>query len=302
LSLLAYSSSEKVGENLLDIVDSSYHNQLLKRKDILKNKDLKALEIDLKKSDGETVSVEINFKHTSYNNKETILLIVHDISKRKLLDKKITQSIVKTEEKEKERFAKDLHDGLGPILSTCKIYIHTLSKKNSNDPELLQYINRASELLDESLSSIKEISNNLSPHLLRDYGLSNAINSFIDNLRLLHKVEFIVNINLDKRLNEIIEFTIYRILTELINNTFKYAEASEIQILIYCKVDVLYVNYKDNGKGFKLEQSLISTNKYGLLNIQNRIKKLDGKFEYKTSPGNGVDVEIQINNKNYNHD
>lgn len=217
-------------------------------------------------------------------------------------EKKILESIVRTEEKEKERFAKDLHDGLGPILSTCKIYIHTLANKLGENPDLEKYTSRAGELLDDGVKSIKEISNNLSPHLLRNYGLTNAINSFVNNLELLHRIEFKIDLCINERLSDIVEFTIYRVITELINNTLKYAEASIVEIKLDYIGDKLNLSYKDNGKGFDLDNNQIASNKYGLLNIQNRIKKLNGTFNYQTSPGKGVNVSIVLNSKKREHD
>lgn len=303
LNLLNYELQEVRNKHIYDFVLPLYVEKLEERAKLLKNNiSIESIEIEVVKKNGELLPVEINSKVIVYENSNAILVIVHNIFERKMLDKRIFNSIIYTEEKERERFAKDIHDGLGPLLSTCKIYLHTLKDKVSSDTEVHQYANRAEQLLDDSLLSIKEISNNLSPHILRNYGLIQAIKSFIDNLIPVTKVHFNFEYNSENRLNEIVEFTLYRIVTELINNTLKHAEASLVSISIKNKESNFELSYVDNGNGFDSEKLLSHKNGYGLINMENRIKKLDGILKFSTSLGKGVKVEIFLNLNTNQHD
>ena len=160
---------------------------------------------------------------------------------------------------------------------------------------MLKVSNRALTLLDDALGSIKEISNNLSPHVLRNFGLVHAIISFTHNIESLSNLKFEVHYNYEIRLNEIIEFTIYRILTELINNTLKYAEATLAIIEIYLEEPLLKVTYRDNGKGFDLENTKKQNKGFGLINIENRIMKFNGSYLFDTKPGKGTKVAFTLN-------
>ena len=92
-----------------------------------------------------------------------------------------------------------------------------------------------------------------------------------------------------------IEFTVYRVLIELINNTLKYGSASKISIKLELKQETLKITYSDNGKGFNYENKHELKHGFGLMNMETRIKKLDGEFSYRSSEGKGVHVEILFN-------
>ena len=264
------------------------------RFDLLKaGKLLPTIEISIKRPNNEIFPAEINSRIINFQKKKAILTVIHDISDKKHLQRKLFEAQVESEERERERYAKELHDGLGPLISTCKIYFHSL-KNQINENKRDEQIIRAGELLEDALSSIKEISNNLSPHILRNYGLFQALHSFVDKLTRVTDIEFIINSDAEKRYPEIIEFTLYRTIVELINNSVKYSGADTISIEISDHDRLLVVKYSENGKGFDYEHKIREGKGFGLMNLENRIKKIDGKYEYNTSPGNGVHVKISI--------
>jgi PAS domain S-box-containing protein len=252
------------------------------------------IELDVRKRTGEKIPVEINSIVIKYGERTGILATVSDLSERRMLEKEIFNSEIRSEERERERFAKELHDGLGPILSTCKIYLHTLKEMLSDKEEQLRISNRSLDLLDDALSSIKEISNNLSPHVLRNFGLVQAIVAFTHNLENISGINFEVHYNFDERLNELIEFTSYRIITELINNSIKHSEASLIIINIDLEKPNLQVTYSDNGKGFNFEKVRKMKKGFGMRNIENRISKLNGSYSCVTAPSSGIMVNFVL--------
>jgi PAS domain S-box-containing protein len=282
-------------QNVLDFLPESSRPILLSRSEQLKrNEPMPPLELELKKLTGEVIPIEINSIIIRYGERTGILTTVRDLTERKMLEKQIFNSEILSEERERERFSKELHDGLGPILSTCKIYLHSLNDMLAEQGDFLKISERALSLLDDALGSIKEISNNLSPHVLRNFGLVQAVIAFTHNLENISEIKFEVHYNYDQRINEIIEFTAYRIITELINNSLKYAEASLIVIDINLKKSVLAVTYSDNGKGFEPKPKLMPKKGFGLSNIETRISKFNGSYSYKTSPGKGVKVNFTL--------
>ncbi|MDA3778733.1 MAG: histidine kinase, partial [Bacteroidales bacterium] len=140
-------------------------------------------------------------------------------------ESKILSAIIKTEENERQKFAKELHDGLGPILSSIKMAITAINKsvvgvKNE------QIIDKTENAIDNAILSVKEISNKLSPHILQRYGLEKAIKTFADTIITGDNLEIIHSFNLEKkRYSYNVEVILYRIIGELITNTLKHAYA-----------------------------------------------------------------------------
>ena len=142
----------------------------------------------------------------------------------------IFSAILRTEESQKQQFSKELHDGLGPLLSSVKMAISAIDKtqySKKNDKILAN----AEYLIDESINTVKEISNNLSPHVLINFGLQKAIKSFIQKLQISGNPNISFNTNIDdQRFSYNIETLVYRVICELITNTFKHAEAQNIYL------------------------------------------------------------------------
>ena len=203
-------------------------------------------------------------------------------------------AIIKTEEKERSRIAKDLHDGLGPILSTIKLYNQWIQNPNKKTKQ--EYIiDKSTEAIEEAIKSLKEISINLSPHVLTNFGIVTAINSFIDKFTILGKVEIDFETNLSERLKEpIIETTLYRVFTECVNNTIKYAKANKANISLNKYKNKIEMKYSDNGIGFDVNKELKKPRGLGLNNIINRIKSINGEVEIKSDNKTGTEINITL--------
>ncbi|HEX2921335.1 MAG TPA: PAS domain S-box protein [Bacteroidales bacterium] len=293
--MIEYKFEDIVFQNILDFLPEQSRPLLLKRNSLLRNgQEAPPLELEIKTRTGACVPVEINSMLIKYGQRTGILSLVRDLTERKNLEKKIFNSEIQSEEKERERFAKELHDGLGPILSTCKIYLHSLNEMLEGNEEIIKISDRALNLLDQALASIKEISNNLSPHVLRNFGLVQAVIAFTHNIEFVTDLKFQIHYNNEERISEVIEFTAYRIIIELINNTIKYAEASLIIIDIFIDKTVLKVSYSDNGKGFDISAVKKSKKGFGLTNIETRISKFNGSYRYKTALGKGTQVNFTL--------
>lgn len=201
---------------------------------------------------------------------------------------------VNAEEKERERFANELHDGIGPLQSTLKIYLHDIDTASSRDDQHGSIV-KSGEIINKVISCAKEISNNISPHVLRNFGLIQAIKGFIDKLAIKPGIQFYLKSNLETRIADIIETTLYRITNELINNALKHADAKNVKISINISENLINYNYTDDGKGFDFEKLKSKNKGLGLQNIKSRVYAIGGQFHYVSSPNNGVEVSIVLN-------
>ncbi len=215
-------------------------------------------------------------------------------AQRRLTERRILSTTIRTEEKERLRFSKELHDGLGPLLSSAKMALSALEE--SNNPETnREIVNNAMLVIDESICSLREISNNLSPHILQDFGLTRGINNFIKRLVNAGNVKITFKTNLGSdRFNNDTEVILYRVVCELINNSLKYASCSKINVSLQFQNGMLTLIYSDNGVGFDPENSFDSG--MGLSNISSRVNSLKGSFSIESEPGGkGMQAVIVVN-------
>jgi len=207
---------------------------------------------------------------------------------------RVLSVILETEESERQKFAKELHDGLGPLLSSIKMSVSALGP-GGTAPGYSKILDNTNKLIDESVNTIKEISNKLSPHVLNHFGLLRAINSFIDRIGVTHLLSLKVNSNTEGlRFDTNIEVLLYRVVCELINNTINHAQATEVNIDLYHNDGMLLLDYYDDGRGFDPEEVLHLKPGMGYSNIQSRIKSIHGTLKIISQPDEGVCISVAI--------
>ena len=212
---------------------------------------------------------------------------------RTLLNKRILTAVLRTEEKARSRFSKELHDGLGPLLSSAKMSLTALSR-DEHSAEQREIIENTTYVIDEAIRSLREISNNLSPHVLNDFGLARGVQHFIDRSVAMHdvKIRFTTNLRSD-RYDSDIEVILYRVICELINNSLKHAACKSINLSLSQNGPELSLDYSDDGRGFN-PQAMMDCG-MGLSNISSRINSLGGTFDISSSKGKGMRAAIRIN-------
>lgn len=210
-------------------------------------------------------------------------------------EKILLNAIIQAEERERRRFAKDLHDGLGPLLSTVKMSMSSLTKLDY-DEHSKEIVSNTEVVIDEAIKTIKEISNNLSPHVLDNFGLKRAIQNFIKKLNALQTIHIELVGNLDNnRFDKDKEVVLYRIICELINNTIKHAKAKNIKIDLNTNFKDLTLIYTDDGVGMDtnlLDQYLQSG--MGISNIFSRLSSLKGEIDVYSKPKKGITINIKV--------
>lgn len=287
-----YSQKEIKGHNMLEFVNREYHKLFKGVDEKIKTQGVFTAEFELEKKNNETIMVELTSKVINFNKGYYLLSFARDISDRIEMERKMYSAILNAEEKERERLAGDLHDEIGPVLSSMKMYlnyIYDLEDKKKRGG----VVNELKELTNEAIKNIREISNALSPHILSNHGLNEALKIIINQNQTFFKINYHHNI-LSTRFNSQVEVVYYRILKELINNTLRHANANKIEIIINYENETLVLNYKDNGIGFDYKQTKSNTSKgLGLYNILNRIKTINGMYIIETSPGNGFKLILK---------
>lgn len=214
---------------------------------------------------------------------------------RSRTEKRVLNAIINTEENERKRFAKDLHDGLGPILSTVKMSLTSLAQRIS-DPSGTEILKNTNHLVNEAISTIKDISNNLSPHILENFGLSSAIGAFATKINQTRAVEIDFKSDLENyRLDSDKEVVIYRAVCELINNAIQHSGASKIEIELNKHDKFVTLQFSDNGRGFDTSKlSREDTKGMGISNIETRVRTVEGVFVLESSPGKGTNALIRV--------
>lgn len=210
---------------------------------------------------------------------------------RKEMDRKVLEAIIKTEETERKRVAKELHDGLGPLISNLKMSLSALNLPlETHQPEL---VSNMKQVVNESIAAIREISNNLSPHVLENFGLLSALKAFTGKISESRVISFVTEGNIEnKRFHPTIEITLYRVLCELISNTLTHSGATSVYIRLMQAGNLLFVTYRDNGKGLQQGTGLKGHPGMGFANIESRLKAVGGRIELKTLDKPGFSVSI----------
>lgn len=215
---------------------------------------------------------------------------------RKESENKVLHAIMRTEEKERRQFAKDLHDGIGPLLSNIKMSVSAIDKTQITGFNLT-VVENISNLINESINSLKYTSNSLSPHILESFGLASAVNSFIENINRLGKIEVSFSHNIESlRFDNQVETNLYRIVCELFQNTVKHASASNISLLIHFNENKLIIQYFDDGIGFDANDPG-NMEGMGISNMHSRLKALDGEITLKRILPQGMMTSIVLTTK-----
>lgn len=243
------------------------------------------------KHNGATATVEISTSAITYKHEPMLLCTIRDISSKKEMERTLNNVSTQIETRERKKLAADLHDNVGPLLSSMNMYLSVLSRKDDLRP-YSDTLNDIKRILKDTISSVREISNNLSPHVLTNFGLTAALNQFFETKEKLINIQINNTIG-DIRFSELKEIMIYNIIIEAFNNSLKHAEADLIKLDIYNENDAIHLTYSDNGIGFDREDKMKNPNHHlGLFSIINRVKILEGNFDIETSPGNGFLLKI----------
>lgn len=226
----------------------------------------------------------------------TIILffIVSIIRQQRRNIKLLKQSMlaeINTMERERTRIAADLHDELGPVLSTIKFKIDSVQVKDRDDAEQL---NHASRQVDGLVGRLRQIAANLMPSALLRKGLVEAIEEFSQSIEEGSPLRINFSHKDLSPLSQEMSINIYRMIQEITNNTMKHAQATRLSIDLSGKDGTLTVKCIDNGKGFDYEKALVNQKGFGLGNLKSRTEVMEGTFHMESKMGVGTSYLIKI--------
>jgi signal transduction histidine kinase len=221
-------------------------------------------------------------------------MIKNQVDLRKLQDNKqadLLKAVFETQESERKRLAEDLHDSVGQVLSAIKLNLHRLDKSTVTQtahPVLAD----TRRLADECIVEIRNIIHNVLPPVLTDYGLLEALEGLCNKIEETTgvKVEFKKHVS-GLRFNSGIELAFYRIAQELFSNAIKHSSASAIHLTLTNEAGWLIMEFKDNGRGFNIEEV---KHGFGLKNLESRVKLINGEIKIYTKPESGTITIIRV--------
>lgn len=206
-----------------------------------------------------------------------------------------TEAVLKGEEQERTRLAKDLHDGLGGMLSGIKYSFNTMKGNLIMTPENQQAFERGLDMLDSSINEMRRVAHNLMPEALVKFGLDTALKDFCNDINqsgsLLLRYHAVGLEAVPADSNTAI--TIYRIVQELVNNILKHAGAATALVQVERSDAVITITVEDDGKGFDTA-GLKQAKGIGWDNIYSRVAYLKGRIDIQSGTGKGTSVLIEL--------
>ncbi|RYZ48942.1 MAG: sensor histidine kinase, partial [Sphingobacteriales bacterium] len=203
-----------------------------------------------------------------------------------------TQSLLKGQEDERSRLARDLHDGLGGLLSGVKLQLGAMKGNLILTEQNGRAFNLALSKLDESISEMRRVAHNMMPEALLNMGLQAALQDYCDGLAESQSFAIHTEFHgLEERMEPSVEIVLYRIVQELLNNALKHAQATQIVAQVIRRENQLSITVEDNGRGFSVDK-LDQFRTAGLRNIRSRVNYLHGQLDIQSVPGQGTSVHI----------
>lgn len=156
-------------------------------------------------------------------------------------------------ESERKRLARDLHDEIGAALSAMRLLVGQMPAESKVSSGITVLTDKYKSLIDETIDNVRRISNDLLPSGLEEFGLGYAIEGLCEKSQELTEADIHWQVEDIPEAGSKLNLMVYRLIQELLNNTIKYAEATQIEILIIKQGEQLMLHYIDNGKGFDFE-------------------------------------------------
>ncbi|MBX2914670.1 MAG: sensor histidine kinase [Cyclobacteriaceae bacterium] len=206
-----------------------------------------------------------------------------------------TEAVLKGEEQERTRLAKDLHDGLGGMLSGIKHSMQTMKGNLIMTPDNAQAFERSIDMLDSSIKEMRRVAHNMMPEVLVRFGLNKALQDFCDEIDQINVVQLnyqSIGMEAKPDLDQSMSIAIYRIVQELVNNSIKHAKANQVIVQLTLDKNSLSLTVEDDGKGFDT-RVLEQAGGIGWENIKSRVAFLKGRIHLQ-SGGSGTSVLIEF--------
>lgn len=299
IDIVHYDEQDKVKEHIkLSSINSNFK---------------KPIEFRARHKDGHFIWFEaLTSSAYTENDKNIFVTIARDITESVLIEKeikeyqeslqKLTTEITLVEENQKKEIATNIHDHLSQSLVISNMKVKELKLKE-NLKEINEELNFIEEHITDALANSRKITSELSPPILYQFGIIEALYWLLENIENKHKIKCDINNNVESfKLDDVSSILLYRSIQEIINNTIKYAQATLITLELRKKKNGLEFVIKDNGKGFDVGKLNNLRNQngsgFGLFTVKERIRNIRGNFKITSKIEKGTSVNIFIPLKN----
>ncbi|GAA4828842.1 ATP-binding protein [Algivirga pacifica] len=269
-------------------------------------------EVRVTSGEGDFVWLDLHLVKVPYHGIEAVMVMGVDLSDQKEaealtneinmekiereIDKMRIRSalIMEGQEEERKRISKDIHDGIGQLLTGLKFKLESLSLKN--EKKTVEQLGELKKLVQRIIVESRRIAFHLAPSSLTDYGLPAVLNKFAAEVSRLsdYEVTFINRSGFLGRLDPSVETNVYRIVQEAVNNAIKYAKGNHIVVEMEHDSRYLLINVQDDGVGFDKENMPEHKKGLGLLNMEDRTRFVQGTLVFDTAIGQGTKVLLQV--------
>ena len=273
-------------------------------------------ELNITNRNGESIWLDLSMVPVTIKKEESELLIIcFDITERKKAEQEverlntenvtdkinqqkiISSKIVENQENEQNRIAREIHDGIGQMLTGLKFSLESINLEDKE--KAAQKIEYLKKLSLDIIKGVRTATFNLMPPELSDHGIVSSIAKLTQELSKLtgKNILFYNKTNFDQRLDSLIEINIYRLTQEAINNALKYADSTHIIVQLSHSNSILSITIDDNGKGFDInaaDKKRNSESGMGLLFMKERIQYINGRVFINSIPGEGTRITFNI--------
>lgn len=259
--------------------------------------DMSMVPVTIKKEESELLIICFDITERKKAQEEVERLNIENVTDKINQQKVISSKIVENQENEQNRIAKEIHDGIGQMLTGLKFSLESI---NLDDKEKSQQkIEYLKKLALDIIKGVRTATFNLMPPELSDHGIVSSLAKLTQELSKLtgKNILFYNKSNFDQRLDSLIEINIYRLTQEAINNAIKYADSTHIIVQLSHSNNILSITIDDNGKGFDVneaEKKRNSESGMGLLFMKERIQYINGRVFINSIPGEGTRITFNI--------
>lgn len=259
--------------------------------------DLSMVPVTIKKDELELLIVCFNITERKKAQREVERLNIENSTEKINQQKIISSKIVENQENEQNRIAKEIHDGIGQMLTGLKFSLESINLEDKE--KAAQKIEYLKKLSLDIIKGVRTATFNLMPPELSDHGIVSSLSKLTQELSKLtgKEILFYNKTDFSQRLDSLIEINIYRLTQEAINNAIKYAESSHIIVQLSHSDTLLSIIVDDNGKGFDIhtvDKKRNSESGMGLLFMKERIQYINGRVFIKSIPGEGTRITFNI--------
>ncbi|WP_345269875.1 ATP-binding protein [Nibrella viscosa] len=207
-------------------------------------------------------------------------------------------ALLEGQEEERKRFARELHDGIGQMLTGLKLHAGKIRKFPFSDEKQQARFDELCNLIQDTIQATRQVSHNLMPSVLSDFGLDAALQLLADQTAQLAGTAVVfTKAGRGKRLSPVVEIGLYRIAQEALHNAVKYAGAQTIRIHLEQESQRIRLAVEDDGRGFTIRKSRNGkplTNVNGLENMRTRTQLMNGDFTITSKPKKGTQVSVVL--------